>query len=93
MSNPTEQSATGSKAKMQGILSILIGLAVLAGAVYIYFDIVALETTGGERSMPRILWFVYELTGVWGVSGLIGLGGLYFIYHGINMIRKGSAQA
>lgn len=55
------------------ILSIILGLAIIGGAIYIYNDLSSWEQTGGSRSMPRAILWLYELGGAWLPSTIIGL--------------------
>lgn len=77
-----------TSSKTQLILSILIGVALIGYAVYAYFDITAWEKNGGSYKMPRMLMFVYELVGVWGVSTVITALGGYLIYNGLTKLKQ-----
>ena len=76
--------------KSQAFFSFVIGLALIAYAVYAHLDITAWEQTGGSYRMPRLISVIYDIAGVWAVSGLIALTGVYFLYNGVKRYHADS---
>lgn len=64
-------------------LSLLIGIAMLGGSVFIYFDLTKFEQEGGERRMHWLAVLLYEWLGKWGLVGVIILMGLAMTIYGI----------
>lgn len=64
-------------------IAFLIGIAMLAGSVFIYFDLTKFEEEGGQRRMHWLAVLLYKWLGKWGLVGLIILVGLALTVYGI----------
>lgn len=52
------------------IRAIVLAIVCAVVGVWIYQDIVAVETTGSSKSMNVVLVMAYDYAGKWGVIGL-----------------------
>jgi hypothetical protein len=73
-------------------LAMLGGLIMLGGAIWVYLDLTAFEAAGGTRRVNAIVALLYNYLGKWGVVGLMAVGGLGAIWHGVSQLNEG-AQA
>ena len=70
------------------IFSLLFGIMMLVFAWWRWTEISALEQTGGTISMTSVEWGLYEISGKWGVTGLLAGLGIFFFYLGIQNFRR-----
>lgn len=75
-----EQGYLGRFPKVNLIASVIIGIALWCYGFKTYFAILSLEESGGETSMPRFFWWLYDAMGAIGVLGFFILGGIFFFY-------------
>lgn len=79
----TQNSFVKKHPQLVAIALVLGGLILMLLGYFAYGHIIDLERTGASWSLPRFLWFIYEIAGVWGVVAafeLFGLGLLYQAY-------------
>lgn len=81
--NPKNEQPKEQPKKHEWWIALLIGIAMLAGSVFIYFDLTKLEQEGGERRMHWLAVLLYEWLGKWGLVGLIILVGVGMTIYGI----------
>ncbi len=71
-------------------LALLGGLIMLGGAIWVYLDLTAFEAAGGTRRVNAIVTLLYNYLGKWGVVGLMAVGGLGAIWHGVSQWSEGA---
>lgn len=71
--------------------TLVFGLLMIAGAVWIYWYFGKLEAEGGEVRMPAIAWLLYDLVGRTGLAAIAALIGAFATWAGISDLRKPSA--
>ncbi|WP_084061206.1 hypothetical protein [Cellulophaga tyrosinoxydans] len=64
------------------ISGLLIGLALIAFGIYMYFDLAAWENSTEQKSLNSLLWFIYDMTGKIGVAGFFSSIGALLIVNG-----------
>src|SRR5262245_41878471 len=64
-------------------IAFLIGIAMLAGSVFVYFDLTKFELEGGQRRMHWLAVLLYKWLGKWGLVGLMVLIGVALTAYGI----------
>lgn len=69
-------------------IALLIGVGILAGSVFIYFDLTKFEEVGGERRMHWLAVLLYNWLGKWGLVGVIVLMGVAMTIYGIVQLGK-----
>src|SRR5262245_39943814 len=85
--------ADQDKLKEKWWLALPFGLAMLAGAVWVYQDLTKFEVEGGTRRINWIAALAYNYLGKWGVVGLLALIGVGAIIHGIVLfVNRGKAD-
>lgn len=77
-----EEPKEGPK-KHEWWIALLLGIGILAGSVFIYFDLTKFEEEGGERRMHWLAVLLYEWLGKWGLVGVIVLMGVAMTIYGI----------
>lgn len=78
MSNTQATQSKGSRGTT--IACLVAGISIMIIGYFAYLRITDLELHGGTLYLPRPLWFLYEITGVWGLVAGIELIGLYLLY-------------
>lgn len=64
-------------------ISLLIGIGMFVGSVFIYFDLTKFEEEGGERRMHWLAVLLYKWLGKWGLVGLVIVMALAMTVYGI----------
>lgn len=82
----------GKFPKANIILSIIFGVLLWCYGIKAYYEILSLEETGGERSMPRFFWWLYDLFGAFGILGFFILAGLFFFYRAFDAYKEVQKQ-
>jgi hypothetical protein len=72
---------------------LLGALLLFGGAVWLYYDLTAFETEGGERRMQWVLVLLYNYLGKWGIVGFFALAGVGLTFHGLSQLRAALAEA
>mgnify|MGYP003680832734 CR=1 FL=1 len=60
----------------------LIGVAMIAFGIYMYFDLAAWENSTEQKSLNSLLWFIYDIAGKIGVAGFFSIIGAGLIVNG-----------
>lgn len=66
--------------KIQGIINVIGGFAMLYGAYYLWFDLEKWETEGGVRYSSRLFFKIYETLGREVLCIGVALTSLIFFY-------------
>lgn len=69
----------------------LIGGALIAFGIYMYFDLAAWENSTEQKSLNSLLWFIYDMTGKIGVTGFFGIIGGLLIFNGYSKTKAEKA--
>lgn len=72
--------------------TLIFGIGMMIGAVWLYWYFGKLEAEGGEVRMPAIIWAVYGMIGRTGLAVIAGLIGALATWAGISDLRKGSGS-
>ena len=72
------------------VLISLMSVVMLAGAVWMYFDLTKMETVGGTRRMNVFVVLIYNIFGKWGVVLLVGGFGLFLLGLWLWVMIKGN---
>lgn len=70
------------------IISLIIGVFLIALGIYLYYDLAAWETSTEEKRLHRIIWAVYDIGGKIGVAGFLSVLGAIVMVSGILETKK-----
>jgi hypothetical protein len=71
------------------ILTIVLGVFMIAGAVWLFTYIGGKEAEGGSIRLNVLLMILYKIGGKWLMSGLIALAGVAIIVSGVRKKLQG----
>lgn len=74
--------------KFQILLNISAGLFVLIFPWIKRQELVQWESTGGELTMPRFIYWIYSIGGVNAPAILFSLASLLFFFHAYRLIKQ-----
>lgn len=63
-------------------IGLIIGLALIAFGIFMYFDLVAWEKSNEDKYMHSLLWGLYDLGGKLAVGGFFTVIGIISIIGG-----------
>lgn len=66
----------------------IIGIALIAFGIYMYFDLAAWENSTEQKSLHALLWFIYDIAGKIGVTGFFSAIGLLLIFTGYKKTKN-----
>ena len=64
------------------IWGIIIGIALIAFGVFLYFDLAAWENSNEQMQMNSLLWLLYDTGGKLAVAGFFSVIGLISVFSG-----------
>ncbi|MFC3928060.1 hypothetical protein ACVR05_05775 [Streptococcus caprae] len=74
--------------KAQLVLSLIFGFFILVGAWWGRQELLAWEATGGEKALPRFVYWLYSIGGVNAPAILLGLGSLIFFGRAYQIVKE-----
>ncbi|HEL2383497.1 TPA: hypothetical protein U0431_001698 [Streptococcus suis] len=78
----------GQRPKVQIFFSTVLGLVVAVYGFIIRQDLLVWEETGGEKLLPRFIYWIYSLVGATGVALAFLAGSMIFFVNSYRIFKK-----
>jgi len=88
MSDENNKNSEETEEKQSPWISLLVGIIILAFAIYLFITLQQFENEGGEISLNWIIAIAYDIAGKWITSGILALIGLAITIGAIKELQE-----